>query len=70
MPAGAERRATIPRMRRRPWSGLGLGPRTAAGAEPSGEGITPGDVSRELRDFARRQERRRRVVPRAVRRLL
>jgi CIC family chloride channel protein len=33
---------------------------------PSGDGITPGDISRELRDFARRQERRRRVVPRAL----
>jgi CIC family chloride channel protein len=53
-------------MRHRPWSRLGLGPLAAAGAEPSGEGITPGDVSRELRDFARRQERRRRVLPRAL----
>jgi CIC family chloride channel protein len=28
--------------------------------------ITPSDVHREIRDFARRQERRRRVVPRAA----
>jgi CIC family chloride channel protein len=28
--------------------------------------ITPGDISREIRDFDRRQERRRRVVPRAM----
>ena len=38
----------------------------AAGSAPAGNGITSGDVARELRDFARRQERRRRVVPRAL----
>ncbi|MBV8201461.1 MAG: chloride channel protein [Acidobacteria bacterium] len=36
-------------------------PQTAASAA-----VTPDDISREIRDFARRQERRRRVVPRAL----
>jgi CIC family chloride channel protein len=33
---------------------------------PPGSDITPGDVGREIRDFDRRQERRRRIVPRAT----
>ncbi len=41
-------------------------PPPAAGPQPSLDGITPGDITHELRDFARRQERRRRVVPRAL----
>jgi hypothetical protein len=41
-------------------------PPLAARPQPSLDGITPGDVTRELRDFARHLERRRRVVPRAL----
>jgi CIC family chloride channel protein len=52
-------------VRRGRWSIPSLSP-LAAGPQPSRDGITPGDVTRELRDFARRQERRRRVVPRAL----
>jgi CIC family chloride channel protein len=52
-------------VRRGRWSLPSLSP-LAAGPQPSPDGITPGDVTRELRDFARRQERRRRVVPRAL----
>lgn len=51
-------------MRRGRWSLFSLSP--LAGPRSSPDGITPGDVTRELRDFARRQERRRRVVPRAL----
>ncbi|HVR11821.1 MAG TPA: chloride channel protein, partial [Thermoanaerobaculia bacterium] len=51
------------RRERRPSTGPSPLP---AGAGPAGDGVTSGDISRELRDFARRQERRRRVVPRAL----
>jgi chloride channel protein, CIC family len=37
-----------------------------AEAPGAGASITAGDVTREIRDFARRQERRRRLVPRAL----
>ncbi|HLX09860.1 MAG TPA: H(+)/Cl(-) exchange transporter ClcA [Thermoanaerobaculia bacterium] len=40
-------------------------PPAAAPAAPP-QGVTAGDISREVRDFARRQQRRRRVVPRAL----
>jgi CIC family chloride channel protein len=40
-------------------------PSAAASEAETHPDITRGDVGRELRDFARRQERRRRVVPRA-----
>jgi CIC family chloride channel protein len=40
---------------------------TAEEAAATGQaGITSGDIHREVREFARRQERRRRVVPRAA----
>jgi chloride channel protein, CIC family len=38
----------------------------AAPGSAAGAAITQGDIRREIRDFARRQERRRRVVPRAA----
>ncbi len=38
----------------------------SAVTSPPASDLTPGDISREIRDFDRRQERRRRIVPRAT----
>src|SRR4029077_17342025 len=44
----------------------GTSSRFSAMSSPADSAITPSDIGREIRDFDRRQERRRKVVPRAT----